>query len=477
MNWMALTPEYALLTGLLINIVICSIKDCSQSVYKTFGLSLFAALLLCFFDVHAAKVGGLEVTESMRSLQVIVLLAATIFWFMSRSQMLDQAYRPSNILLIQSSLMGVMVLMLAQNLLNMYIGLELMSLPLYTMAAIRTWDKASLEGALKYFVTGAVASGLLLLGFALLYAISGSIDLAVIASGIQSKVATKLFSPDLITLIGGLGVAFLVAACSFKLGLFPFHSWMPDVYQSARMDVVLWVATLPKIAIAIMVVKLIGATTALMMYWQSMLLIVGLLSVAFGNLMALSQSNYRRLMAYSSIAHMGFFAIAMYVVSPEGLSAGLFYMVVYMLMSFITLGVMLQVEQSESFEIGQLRALTSAPQLALVLMVGVFSLAGIPPLGGFMAKLSVFVGLIHANQVMVAIVAILLSVIALGYYLKMVKVMYFNDQEDSDITVVRSHRFSLWVLSGMTLGLLYIGVLPNQLLNLTSSVVAQSLFL
>jgi len=368
--------------------------------------------------------------------------------------------------------------MLAQDLLNMYIGLELMSLPLYTMAAIRTWDKASLEGALKYFVTGAVASGLLLLGFALLYAISGSIDLAQIALGIQDKVATKLFSLDLITLIGGLSVAFLVAACSFKLGLFPFHSWMPDVYQSARMDVVLWIATLPKIAIAIMVIKLISATAGLMMYWQSMFLIVGLLSVAFGNLMALSQSNYRRLMAYSSIAHMGFFAIAICVVRPVmGImlaSAGLFYMLVYMLMSFITLGVMLQVEKSESFEIGQLRALMSAPQLALVLMVGIFSLAGIPPLGGFMAKLFVFEGLIRTNQVMMAIIIILLSVIALGYYLKMVKVMYFNDQEDTEITVVRSHRLSLWLLSGLTFGLLYIGILPNQLLDLTTAVVIQN---
>ncbi|MDA9832398.1 NADH-quinone oxidoreductase subunit N [Gammaproteobacteria bacterium] len=475
MNWMALTPEYALMAGLLMNIVICSVKDRSRLVYQTFGVSLFVAFFLCFLDAQSGRVGGLLVSQSIRSLQLLVLFSAIVFWLMSKQHMLDTAYRPSSILLVQSSLMGVMVLILAQDLLNMYIGLELMSLPLYTLVAIRTWDKASLEGALKYFVTGAIASSLLLLGFALLYAISGSIDLAVIATGIQSTVSAKLFSPDLITLLGGLSIAFLVAACSFKLGLFPFHSWMPDVYQSARMDVVLWIATLPKIAIAIMITKLIGATASLAVYWQSMFLMVGLASVAFGNIMALSQDNYRRLMAYSSIAHMGFFAIAMYVISPEGLSAGLFYMVVYLLMSFVTLGVMLQVEESESFKVSQLKALMKVPQLAFVMMVAVFSLAGIPPLAGFMAKLSVFVSLIHIDQVPVAIGAVLLSVIALGYYLKMVKVMYFTDSEDMPMTVVRHSRYSSWLLLGVMGCLLYIGILPNQLTALTDAVIAQNL--
>ncbi|MBM4211146.1 MAG: NADH-quinone oxidoreductase subunit N [Gammaproteobacteria bacterium] len=476
MNWLALTPEYALIGGLLINIVICAIKDSGRLVHQAFGLSLAVAWLLCVFDVQAVQAAGLLITESMRALQAIVLLAAGLFWYLSQNQMLDHLYRPSNILLIQSSLIGLIMLMIAQDLLNIYIALELMSLPLYAMAAIRIWDKASLEGALKYFVTGAMASALLLLGFALLYAITGSIDLGTIGLALKEKAGIKLFSPDMWMLLGGLSVAFMVAGCSFKLGLFPFHSWMPDVYQSARIDVVLWVATLPKIAIAVMMLKLIIATSSFIMYWQSMLLLVGLVSVAFGNLMALAQNNYRRLMAYSSIAHMGFFALAMYVMSPEGMAGGLFYMLVYILMSFITLGVILHVDRSEFFEIGQMRALMSVPQMAVVLMAGIFSLAGIPPFAGFMAKLSIFSSLIQVNNVGVAIAGILLSVIALGYYLKMVKMMYFKEEE-TPVIAIRAGRISMLMLFGLTLCLLYIGILPNQLMVLTQAVVSQNLFL
>jgi NADH-quinone oxidoreductase subunit N len=331
------------------------------------------------------------------------------------------------------SLLGMFIMISAHNFLVVYLGLELLTLAGYALVALRRDDLRATEAAMKYFVLGALASGFLLYGLSLLYGATGSLDIAVVA---QAVAASGEKSQVLI-----LGVVFVVAGLAFKLGVVPFHMWVPDVYHGAPTAVTLMIGGAPKLAaFAIVMRLLVEGLSPLAVDWQQMLAVLAIVSLLVGNLAAVAQSNFKRMLAFSTIAQMGFMLLAFVggVVNGDASNAAnaygaaMFYVITYVLTTLATFGVMLLLSRQgfESEEIVDFAGLNQrSPLYAGVMAACMFSLAGVPPLVGFYAKLSVLQALLEAGggiYVGLAVFAVLMSLIGAFYYLRVVKVMYFD---------------------------------------------------
>jgi len=372
--------------------------------------------------------------------------------------------------LVLFALLGQMVMISAGNFLTIYLGLELMSLALYALVAIRRDHAQSTEAAMKYFVLGALASGFMLYGMSMLYGATGNLDLRNIADAVNSG------QIDYLPLT--FGVVFLVAGLAFKLGAVPFHMWVPDVYQGSPTAVTLVLAAAPKLAafaitLRILVVGL-GDLTA---DWQPMLLILAFLSLAIGNLTAIMQTNFKRMLAYSTISHMGFILLGLASGSLDGdkqfdtesYGSALFYMLTYVLTTLATFGLMMLMsrEGHESEEISDLKGLNRrSPWMAALLLLLMCSLAGLPPLVGFDAKLLILQTLLKSDRLWLAVVAVLFSLIGAFYYLRVIKVMYFDEPEAATpaVATVWWVPRSLIIING--LAVLVLGLMPNDLLVL-----------
>ena len=319
-----------------------------------------------------------------------------------------------------------MVMASANHLLTLYLGLELMSLCLYSMIAFFRDDKLAVESAMKYFVLGALASSILLYGMSLLYGLTGSLDLAVIRSTLSGL--------DQNNMALALAVVFVVVALAFKIGAVPFHMWVPDVYHGSPTSTTAFIGAAPKIAaFALFMRLLVGGLEDLHSMWQDMLIILALLSVATGNIIAIAQDNLKRMLAYSTISHMGFFLFGILSGTAAGYSASLFYILVYATMSCGAFGVILYLsgKDFESDKLSDLKGLSKrSPWIALLLLILMFSMAGVPPTAGFFAKLSVIQALLNAGLVWVAIAAVVLAVIGAYYYLRIIKLVYFDAPEN-----------------------------------------------
>ncbi|WP_370318060.1 NADH-quinone oxidoreductase subunit NuoN [Pusillimonas sp. NJUB218] len=375
------------------------------------------------------------------------------------------------------ALLGQMVMISAGNLLTVYLGIELMSFALYALIALRRENINATESAMKYFVLGSLASGILLYGLSMIYGATGFLDLAGIAQVIEADQAERL------PLVFGL--VFVVAGLAFKLGAVPFHMWVPDVYQGAPTAVTLIVGGAPKLAaFAIVMRLLVDGLHGLAFDWQPMLLILAVLSLAVGNLTAIVQTNFKRMLAYSTISHMGFVFLGLLSgmvenqpIATEAYGASLFYMVVYVLTTLASFGVILLLSRSgfECEEISDLKGLNQrSPILAGVLMLTMFSLAGIPPLVGFYAKLSVLQALVGAGLVWLAVVAVVFSLIGAFYYLRVVKMAYF-DEPEGEVHPVPTGTVSSGLMSLNGLAILVLGILPGGLMALCVSVIDSSL--
>jgi NADH-quinone oxidoreductase subunit N len=372
--------------------------------------------------------------------------------------------------LVLFALLGQMVMISAGNFLTIYLGLELMSLALYALVAIRRDHAQSTEAAMKYFVLGALASGFMLYGMSMLYGATGNLDLRNIADAVNSG------QIDYLPLT--FGVVFLVAGLAFKLGAVPFHMWVPDVYQGSPTAVTLVLAAAPKLAafaitLRILVVGL-GDLTA---DWQPMLLILAFLSLAIGNLTAIMQTNFKRMLAYSTISHMGFILLGLASGSLDGdkqfdtesYGSALFYMLTYVLTTLASFGLIMLMtrEGHECEEISDLKGLNRrSPWMAALLLILMCSLAGLPPLVGFDAKLLILQTLLKSDRLWMAVVAVLFSLIGAFYYLRVIKVMYFDEPEAAAPTMTTVYWVprSLIIING--LAVLVIGVMPNGLLVL-----------
>ena len=359
--------------------------------------------------------------------------------------------------------LGMMVLVSAASLLTLYLGLELLSLCLYAMVAFDRESATASEAAMKYFVLGALASGMLLYGISMLYGATGTLELARVADSITTR-----GSNDLVLVFG---VVFLVVGIGFKLGAVPFHMWIPDVYHGAPTAVTLFIGSTPKLAAFAMAMRLlVDSVGSLHADWQQMLIVLSVLSMGLGNLLAIAQSNIKRMLAYSTIANVGFLLLGILAGTPEGYSAALFYTITYVIMVSGAFGVVLYLSRAgfESDALDDFKGLNRrSPWVAFLMLLVMFSTAGVPPLVGFYAKLSVLNAVVDVGLVWLAVLAVVFSIIGAFYYLRIVKLMYF-DEPESDVAVEGSLDTRV-LLSANGLLVAVLGIVPGWLLGVCAA--------
>ncbi|AFJ02350.1 NADH-ubiquinone oxidoreductase chain N [Methylophaga frappieri] len=362
------------------------------------------------------------------------------------------------------STLGMLVMVSGHTMLTLYLGLELMSLCLYAMVAMHRESSIATEAAMKYFILGALASGMLLYGMSMIYGVTGSLVLSEIA------IAVSASSAELTVL--SFALVFIIIGIGFKFGAVPFHMWLPDVYHGAPTAMTLFLATAPKLAaFALLIRLLVDGLGSLHAQWQDMIILLAVLSMLVGNLLAIAQTNLKRMLAYSTISHVGFLFLGIVSGTAEGYAAGLFYALIYALMTAGGFGMILLMSRQgfEAEQISDYSGLASQrPWLALMMLLLMFSMAGIPPLAGFYAKLTVIKSVIDVNLLTVAIFAVLMSVVGAFYYLRMIKVMYF-DKPLNELTVVRPTGTSV-LLSANGLFVLGLGLFPGWLISLCNSI-------
>ena len=366
--------------------------------------------------------------------------------------------------LVLTALLGIFVIVSAGSLLTLYIGVELLALSLYALVAFDRDSGIAAESAMKYFVLGAIASGCLLYGMSLVYGMSGSLLLADLAVRLQGEASLGLI----------MGIVFLVVGVAFKFGAVPFHMWVPDVYQGAPSSVTLFVATAPKIASFALAFRLLaGGLGQVAGTWMQMLSIVAIASLVLGNVVAIAQTSLKRMLAYSAIGNVGFILLGFVAGTEQGYEAALYYTVVYVLMTLGSFGVILLASRAgfEASELDDYKGLHARdPLLALIMMVLMFSTAGIPPFVGFWAKLQIFQALWAVNQMALVVCAAAVSVIGVFYYLRVVKLMYFDAPTEAPRGF--AHRGVRFALGLNAFAVLALGLLPESLLSLCAKVLS-----
>lgn len=370
------------------------------------------------------------VLDGVATLTKQVILALTFFVLIYSYSYIKERkmYRGEYFVLILNAVFGMMVMVSASHFLSIYIGLELLSLSLYTLVAMNRDSDLATEAAMKYFVLGALASGMLLYGMSMIYGATGSLDIATIRGAIQG-----MESNDVMLM---LGLVFIIVGIGFKLGVVPFHMWMPDVYQGAPTSVVLFLGTAPKVAAFAFIIRLlVDGFQGLAVSWSEMLTIIAVLSMATGNLLAIVQTNIKRMLAYSAISHMGYFLLGILSANPNGYSASLFYIIIYSFTSLAAFGLIIMMSRAgfEAEQISDYKGLNKRhPWYAFLVALVMFSMAGIPPTVGFFAKLTVIQALVDVEMYWLAVVAVLFAVIGAYYYLRIVKTLYFDKPDSSE---------------------------------------------
>jgi NADH-quinone oxidoreductase subunit N len=367
--------------------------------------------------------------------------------------------------------LGMMVMISANHFLVLYLGLELLSLSLYAMVALPRDSGNSTEAAMKYFVLGALASGMLLYGMSMIYGATGSLEV--------TEVAQRIFDGDAIPTILIFGLVFVVAGIGFKLGAVPFHMWVPDVYHGAPTAVTLLIGTAPKLAAFAFIMRLLVEALGmqqLLVEWQQMLVLLAVASLAIGNITAIAQTNLKRMLAYSTISHMGFLLLGILSGTLEGFGAAMYYTVIYVLMALGTFGMILLLSRQgfEAENLEDFKGLNQRdPWYAFIMMLLMFSMAGIPPTMGFWAKLFVLQAVLSVGYVWLAVVAVLFSLIGAFYYLRVDKLMYFDAPTDSAPIDPRADIRALMSANG--LAVLVLGLAPGSLLTICERAIQLSL--
>ncbi len=483
------TPEILLLIFGLAILLIDAVSNHPERK-PTFLLTMLALGVLTVVSAVQWKNGvagstfnGLYVTDELSHLLKIasyLAVAVTLIYGRVYAQVRDMVRGGELYVLTLFALLGQMVMISSENLISIYLGLELMSLALYALIALRRDNVVATEAAMKYFVLGALASGFLLYGMSMIYGATGHLDLTEVSNVIAAGKAEKM------ALV--FGIVFLVSGLAFKLGAVPFHMWVPDVYQGSPTAVTLILGGAPKLAaFAITLRLLVDGLHGLATDWQPMLMILAVLSLAIGNLTAIAQTNFKRMLAYSTISHMGFVLLGLMSGSVAGkpelssaaYGASLFYMLTYVLTTLASFGIVLLLSRQgfECEHIDDLKGLNRrSPWHAAIVLLLMFSLAGIPPLVGFYAKLAVLQALVSAGQVTLAVVAVLFSLIGAFYYLRVVKVVYF-DEPAADAAPMVATAGQRGVLSINGALILVLGLLPGGLMALCVQAIRSSLSL
>ncbi|WP_020559359.1 NADH-quinone oxidoreductase subunit NuoN [Thiofilum flexile] len=463
----ALPEIFMLVAALVVLLVDLFLRQHSRILtYMLTQAALLAAALLVygnFADGPARQVvGDMYMHDYLSSLlKVMALLLTCVIVVYGRKYWSDHQEAPGEFyVLVLFTVLGMMLMVSSTHLIVLYLGLELMSLSLYALVSLLRDDSRATEAAMKYFILGALASGMLLYGISILYGLTGSLELLAIA-----EILSHEGSAETVPLL--LALVFLIAGLGFKLGVVPFHMWVPDVYQGAPTAVTALIASIPKLAtLALLVRLLVSGLGNITSDWAQILMVLGMLSIMLGNLVAIAQMNLKRMLAYSAIAHMGFILLGISTQTMDGNSAALFYALVYVVMSVGGFGVLILLGQAgiDAETLYDLKGLNKrSPWFAFMMLLLLFSMAGIPPLAGFHAKLLVINAVLQAGHLVLAVGMVIMSVIGAFYYLRAIKMMYFDEPDDS--TPLK------WDLEfGLTLSLngvwvLVIGLMPSFLMT------------
>ena len=484
-NLLPAAPEiFLVVMALAILLIDLLVRDSRRTV--TFALTQLA-LIGCAAIQFATSTGEITYTfsnmfvDDLMSdlLKLFLYMTVLIVMFYSRGYIIEREAmnKGEYYVLALFATLGMMVMISANHFLTIYIGLELLSLSLYAMVAMNRDSVVSTEAAMKYFVLGALASGLLLYGMSMIYGATGTLEI--------TGIAERLYGGGVNKTVMVFGLVFLVAGLAFKLGVVPFHMWIPDVYHGAPTSVTLFIGSAPKLAaFAIVMRLLVNGLITMAEDWQSMLIILSVLSMAIGNLAAIAQTNLKRMLAYSAISHMGFMLLGIVtgVVGGDAryalnaYSSSMFYVIAYVLMSAGTFGMILLMSRAgfEADELEDLKGLNKrSPWFAGIMLMLMFSMAGVPFFIGFFAKFSVLQAVVAAGYMWLAIVAVLFSLIGAFYYLRVVKLMYFDAPADeSPLSAALDMRI---LISANGLAVAFLGLFPQVIMSLCAYALLRSL--
>ena len=471
MNLYGISGEIFLAISGMIALLISvfSSKDSSLKITTRFcNLSLLISLILIVLSHQNSGYlfNEMYVYDGLSLYSKILIILGTILTLLigSKPQKIDGFNQPEYPVLILFSVLGMVLMTSSKNLISLYMALELQSLPLYVIAAINRDNLKSSEAGLKYFILGALSSGLLLFGMSLVYGAVGDTSFSSI-----SEVSSQNMSSILL-----VGLVFILSGLAFKISLVPFHMWTPDVYEGAPTPVTAFFAIVPKIAaITILVRVTFSAFDNAVTSWQQIIIFLSLLSMILGSFAAIMQTNLKRLMAYSSIAHMGYALVGVASGLLEGVSGVLIYMAIYIIMNVGAFIIILSMRRDNQIveEIYDLKGISKThPFLAFSFVTILFSMAGIPPLAGFFGKWLVFYSAVNANLIFLAIIGVLTSVVGAFYYLRIIKIMYF-DENDVNLDVVEN-KSSMAILGLMLFLTLSFGIFLNWFVETTMGIVS-----
>jgi NADH-quinone oxidoreductase subunit N len=461
-------PEIILSIGVMLIILVDLFFQKQKNI--SFSLIQFLLLVAAYYSLNNQvfpKYSAYTLNEFTSIIKFILLVGSLIIFHYSYQHLkflkiLKIEYFTISLL----GLIGAMIMISANSLLMLYLGIELLSLSLYALIGFNKKSSLSSEAAIKYYVLGAMSSGILLFGISLIYGFTGSIvydDIAV------QMIDIDINSVDYMAII--FGIIFITASLCFKFGAAPFHMWVPDIYQGSLISTTILLSTLPKIAVFIVFLKLYFIPFMLLKHvWSDILIFVGMLSIIIGSIFALTQENIKRLLAYSAISNIGFIILSLGLTSIDGIHASLYYTIVYTLTALASFGIITHItSNSKGIEnIKDLAGLSKThPYFSFLILITMLSSAGIPPLIGFHAKLMVIKALIDSSYIILSIIVVIMTVVSAYYYLKVIKTIYFDDREN----LISTHSSTNLMLTINVLLLIALGIFPHLLFNLTSHLV------
>jgi NADH-quinone oxidoreductase subunit N len=479
MTWMdfaVAAPEMTLL-GLICVVLIADLFVDQERRVVTYWLSLASlaltlwVLLITAPDGRVETFSGSYVSDSLSQVLKIaaVGLVAAAFVYARDFLVAHDLHKGEFYVLGLFGLLGMMIMISSNSLLTMYLGLETLALAQYALVAIDRNNVNASESAMKYFVLGAIASGCLLYGISWVYGATGAVEFPAIAEAVRSNPAVN--SVPL-----WFGLAFLIVGIAFKFGGVPFHMWLPDVYQGARTPVTLYLSSAPKLAsLALTLRILVDGLAGLHDLWGDMLVVIAVLSLLLGNFLAIVQTNIKRMLAYSTIGHVGFILLAVFAGTAAGYAAALFYTLTYVVTAAGAFGMVILLSRRgyEAENLSDFKGLNArSPWLALMMMFFMFSMAGVPPFVGFFGKLNAINAVLGVGQTWLAVLMMLASVIGAWYYLRVVWYMYFEDALDRALLQSRMDTRLLMSVNG--LAVLGFGILPGWLWTLCNQVLGAS---
>ena len=465
-------PEIIILISAM-SVLLLGVYFNNKNSTSLFGITQLTLLLSAYFtaqlpmDSKLLAFGGMFISDSLSIyLKLLSYFSLSLVLIYSKDFLFQKKLLTGEFFsLTLFALLGINLIISSFNLLTVYMGIELLSLSLYTLVAIDRKNKEASEAALKYFILGAVASGFLLYGFSMVYGLTGTLAI--------DEISQQLMDAQASSFVFSFALVFITVGIAFKFGAAPFQLWVPDVYQGSSTPITMFIGSVPKFASMAMLIRLLyQSMDYYVIDWQSMLLIMAIISMLLGNITAIAQVKIKRLLAYSAISHVGFIFLGLATGAVTGIASALFYVSAYMLMTLASFGIIIILsnqKKNEIIEINDLAGLAKEkPWMAFLLLITFLSLAGIPPTIGFYAKFSVIQSVIQFGWVWPAVIAIISALIGMYYYLKIIKIAYFDDP-NSDKKFVKQQNLEFTItLSINVMAIILIGLFPEFLLDITT---------